>query len=441
MPKGKVFDCKTKLLILNVLAYFELEKENGGPVIPLARVQDRVAAAFKISVRSVQRLVHDDKQNIIVKSRKERLKPKSNDVCEGVKSKIRDVIYGLYASKIPFTLATLQKVLKEREIIQVCVQTLSKLLKSCGFKFKKECNRRYLCELAHIAHKRVVFLKNYVKNLELSERQLVFTDETWIFSKGQCRTSWQDDTPKSVRKPLGDGGKRFIILHAGTREGFISGASLIFSSKSNSADYHDNMDSENFENWVKEQLIPNLESPSLLVLDNASYHSRVVQKQPSSNWKKQEIKDWLDEHKIYYPQNSLRIELLQIAKQNRKEEKYVVDEMLREHGHETLRLPPYHCQFNPIELIWSNCKRYYDKHIGRDGYGDANVIAMWNEAVNQCSAQNWEDCINHTETLIKDWWKREKLFDTEDIAPLIITLSGDDNSSDEELFDGYYSDE
>lgn len=25
-------------------------------------------------------------------------------------------------------------------------------------------------------------------------------------------------------------------------------------------------------------------------------------------------------------------------------------------GHEVVRLPPYHCQYNPIELIWAHVK-------------------------------------------------------------------------------------
>ena len=27
-------------------------------------------------------------------------------------------------------------------------------------------------------------------------------------------------------------------------------------------------------------------------------------------------------------------------------------------GHKVFRLPPYHCELNPIELAWSQVKRY-----------------------------------------------------------------------------------
>jgi len=48
----------------------------------------------------------------------------------------------------------------------------------------------------------------------------------------------------------------------------------------NSADYHADMDSEMFERWVKEQLLPALVraypgKSCVIVQDNASYHSRL----------------------------------------------------------------------------------------------------------------------------------------------------------------------
>ncbi|KAJ8317682.1 hypothetical protein KUTeg_005586, partial [Tegillarca granosa] len=35
-----------------------------------------------------------------------------------------------------------------------------------------------------------------------------------------------------------------------------------------------------------------------------------------------------------------------------------IDYILREHGHKILRLPPYHADLNPIELIWADLKSY-----------------------------------------------------------------------------------
>lgn len=74
-----------------------------------------------------------------------------------------------------------------------------------------------------------------------------------------------------------------------------------------------------------------------------------------------------------------RSELLGITKRHKKEKVYVIDELLRARGHKILRIPPYNCDFNAIELIWAHAKGYYNKHVGRDGYGDRQVLDMWQE--------------------------------------------------------------
>lgn len=74
------------------------------------------------------------------------------------------------------------------------------------------------------------------------------------------------------RKSL-DKGKRYVVVHAGGKDGFVEGALLVFSSKEQDGDYHKTFNGPIFENWLTNQLLPSLPSPSVVVLDNASYHS------------------------------------------------------------------------------------------------------------------------------------------------------------------------
>lgn len=90
---------------------------------------------------------------------------------------------------------------------------------------------------------------------------------------------------------------------------------------------------------------------------------------------------------IDYDTHSFKPELLPLSKLPKKEKRYEVDELIREHGHEVLRLPPYHCDFNAIELVCVHCKDYYNKHIGRDSYGNDKVITKWEETVEECSQE------------------------------------------------------
>jgi hypothetical protein len=65
-----------------------------------------------------------------------------------------------------------------------------------------------------------------------------------------------------------------IVLHAGTRsEGLIDGCDLVFLAKSNDGDYQQEMNNFVFLEWFENQLMPALKNPSLVVLDNASYHN------------------------------------------------------------------------------------------------------------------------------------------------------------------------
>jgi hypothetical protein len=56
-------------------------------------------------------------------------------------------------------------------------------------------------------------------------------------------------------------------------EGLIDSCELVFLNKSKDGDYHQEMNSVVFLEWFENQLMPALQNPSLVVLDNASYHN------------------------------------------------------------------------------------------------------------------------------------------------------------------------
>ena len=82
-------------------------------------------------------------------------------------------------------------------------------------------------------------------------------------------------------------GQPLIVLHAGCVDGWVDGTDLVPRSKTNSANYHDEMNSEHFKECLTEQLLPRLEEPSVVKLDNASYHNK--NKAPTSSDRKDDI--------------------------------------------------------------------------------------------------------------------------------------------------------
>ncbi|XP_028132054.2 uncharacterized protein LOC114327584 [Diabrotica virgifera virgifera] len=283
-------------------------------------------------------------------------------------------------------------------------------------------------EQSHIAVKRAEFLRLYQNYKDEGLYKFVFIDETWIFQNGSICRSWQDDNKRSVRSIKTDG-KRYIILHAGNENGFIEGAEAKFSSKSTLLDYHGEMNQENFLLWFENQLPKSWSEPSLIIMDNAPYHSMLLEKAPNTSSTKSDIKVWLTNKNLPFNDTMLRNKLLQIVAQNKPPPKYIVDDLAEQYGHKILRLPPYHCIWNAIELIWGTAKTYYNKHVGRDGYKECDALKMWKEALQTITPQKWQNCIRHTENIIKQWYDRERIIDRQEILPIIINLDGDSDSS------------
>ena len=117
------------------------------------------------------------------------------------------------------------------------------------------------------------------------KQPVVYLDETWVNSHDGKRKSWFEKDPTAggtkggVQKPSGKG-SCLIILHAGGEKGWIDGVELVFTSKKSTGDYYVKMNSENFEEWFQDTLLPKLESNSIIEMDNASYHIRYLQRYP-----------------------------------------------------------------------------------------------------------------------------------------------------------------
>lgn len=95
--------------------------------------------------------------------------------------------------------------------------------------------------------------------------------------------SWVDTTIQSATQAFKEGlstgannpvskGKRLIVVHIGNEGGFIEDCQWVFES-AKTGDYHENMDASHFEEWFA-KVLTKLQANDVVVLDNASYHSR-----------------------------------------------------------------------------------------------------------------------------------------------------------------------
>nr|CAD7434138.1 unnamed protein product [Timema monikensis] len=165
----------------------------------------------------------------------------------------------------------------------------------------------------------------------------------------------------------------------------------------------------------------------------AAENNNFVEKLPTKSWRKEEYAAWLTKHNIKFDPSAMKMELMSKALAHKPEKRFKIDEMVRECGHQVLRLPPYHCQYNPIELVWANCKGYYKKHTGRNNkFDDAAVRALWQEALARVTPESWSKNVDHTEKIINDDWAREMKMDASETQPFIIQLDNNESDSDDE---------
>lgn len=59
MPKGRVLKGQSRQLVLRLYDYFEKENQNGGPLIPVSQVRNRVAAALGVSLTTVSKITNE----------------------------------------------------------------------------------------------------------------------------------------------------------------------------------------------------------------------------------------------------------------------------------------------------------------------------------------------------------------------------------------------
>ena len=107
-----------------------------------------------------------------------------------------------------------------------------------------------------------------------------------------------------------------------------------------------------------------LKNPSLVVLDNASYHNVKTEDTvcPNFSQKKAVLWNYLIQHNIPFSATDTKKVLYEKIKQKKTPLVYKTDKIANLHGHEVLRTPVRHCELKPIELIWAQVKGFVTKN-------------------------------------------------------------------------------
>lgn len=420
MLKREVLRKQARNMVYQVYTYMAKEAEQG--CCNVKQIQRRTSNATQTCTTTVRRIVKDKANDSKLKTPgKKRIGRKRVTGFDNYKLGLMKRFihtYHLTFDEYP-TLGKLKHKLQSTFNFKGSYSSLRKILFKMGFHWKRtEDKNRILVEHSHVRLKRIEYLKQ-LKKYHQEGRTVVFTDELYLerareqkmISKSQCVT----------------------VIHAASESSFIPDALLVCKSQ----DAHSNISGEFYLDWLENQLIPNLPPQSVVVVDTSPPHNMEYDPAPNYNARKCDMQAWLDNKKIQYEPDMYKPQLFQLIKDNKDSFKQLtLDKLLTDNGHDILRLPPFHSDLNPIEMVWTairthasdNCKDF-DVH---------KVIDLVKEKMNAISPEDWKKMCAEVKEIEDIYRKNERIIDTVSDNILISNMessSESENSDSSTSFD------
>lgn len=388
--------------------------------------------------------------------------------------------------------------LKKNLALSVTVRQVQRLLHQLGYKWKrKRCMGRMTKEQrAQRTRSFIIQLSAALKEEELGSAIIVYVDESYIHCSHQFQYCWSmasDPQGHHIKAAPGKG-KRLIILHAMTKDGLLHfhspgrnaqpltndvhesypSCEFIFEAALDSEDYHKNMNSTVFMQWVRNRLMPTFQRKyghrmkMILVLDNARYHHPRHPDWVSPNqMNKEQLAAWIasnprgengitiqrDGRDKYFGRSALfqhggryaptvaelrawvKADLLANPDTNRN----LLQKEFDAHGHQTIYTPPYECETQPIELLWAYVKNYVARVMGDDHSIEAVTRltrqGFYGDQVNNHASVDAELCnrlIKHVHNYLNAFIQHDEELDGTLMSLADALLAADDPFDDED---------
>lgn len=411
------------------------------PDIKYKELVQSICKTTGIGRNTICKTISDYKSTGMLKSpNKTKIRAKVADKIDDFeKDAIRHKVHGFWFQR---QIPTLDKILvsinEDPDLPNFSRATLHRLLKNMNFEYSKRGRNSAMIEKDEIVIWRNKYLEQ-IRKYRAEGRTIYYLDETWVNAGDVSSKIWVDKTIESGRdaflKGLTTGsanpsgkGKRLIVLHIGSEDGFVPGGLLSFESKKNTNDYHDEMNGDTFLDWMK-SVLPLLKDNCVIVMDNAPYHSVKSESIPTLNWKKADLEKWLEEKGEVFEKPILKVRLMAMVKRLKPmNNRYVIDEYVKENNKVILRLPPYHCELNPIEMAWSVVKKHVKSNNSTFKLQDVHKLLR--DGIDRCTPEMWKNFIQHIKKIEDKFWEIDFIVDEvmENIGSTIMTITGETSS-------------
>lgn len=324
------------------------------------------------------------------------------------KNAIRQKVYSFWFNREVPTLDKIVKAINEDPNLNTYKRSnLYRLLKDLGFVYTVRGRNSGLIENDNIVLWRNRFIEKIRKYRE-QERKIYYLSETWI--------------------NIDDCTKQLIIIHIGSKDGFVQGGLFSFETKKRYPNYFDEMNCDIFFDWMK-SVIPLLDNNCVIVMDNSPYHNEKVESCPTICWKKDDIEKWLAVKGESFNRPTIKVRLMEIVNRIKcPYDKYVIDEYVNANDKIILRLPPYHNELNAIELAWLAVKN----HIKMNSTTSANTQKLLLDGIESCTPEKWKNFVNNTQKEEERLWEIDFTVDyvLENMNPTVMTITDDTSESD-----------
>lgn len=343
----EVLNNEAREVVENVYTFMKKEASEG-PIM-VKQVQERVAKATGLSKKSVQRIIKEARNcdggpNFYSRRKRRETNTENYNKCE-IRKIFNEFLHtvGHHPSNRGLLLT-----LRKRINFKGSDWSLQYLIKKLGFKRKKDWDKsRILIEKSEIREKRLTGLQA-LADYRKEGRPVIYAYEKCIHS--------------------------YRIIHAESENGFIHNPFFFFETDVQPDTLHRSVKCEIYEQWLNGNLIPNLPTKSIVVMDETLYNVP-VNSVPTSLSKRADMINWLVQHNIPFDDEMFKPELYRLIKLNKsKFTIFKLDRILAKYGHSVLRLPKYHLDLNPLDQIWSA--------VTKDIVGDRINILNFSDFVN-----------------------------------------------------------